>query len=422
MNSLPGVTVTKKSAREQPTQKVTTESGLKSWVQHSIVGAIHFFAGRDGVCRKFQREICAHTRHNQATVNRSIQEMLRTGALILVQQGQALGNRGQSIPNAYRLGPSVRDLFPKLSSYRKDLIRRVSAWPLEPGQRIKKSGLRTGEIWRSSSPQSQVWVAQVIAMNAQPPNDEAQIDLEELARQAGFKKKTKAATSSVSLIGGDLEIARRIARRRQFDATRNGACAPTVWQLAGRSGFIPKATSTAPALGRKWPADPAEWNATKLYNALRELARGLHKPVKVSTRGLAQLAYPDVKLKEGMRRTYRSVRVLKKKGVLRWTPPREAGRYDIHGNTIPNTYELVASLEYSKMLFPNRARWFEAELKKRNLSMKKFCAEPGAPAHHTALRIKRGEGVNDGSLERVRLVLSKPKYGPPIQPHEIPTD
>jgi hypothetical protein len=267
---------------------------LRSWVQQSIAGALHCLSDRDKTCRKFQRELAAHSLHNEATVNREIRALVKAGAVVEVEPGQTNPTKKRE-PKGYMLHPDVRALFPALSAFQKRQIHRMRSWVLQPATRTIRSGERQGQPWHSSSPQSQLWFLDVIAMNMNR-DGQTDKDLEELAALAGFKKKSKASGSSAALIAGDLERFRRIARTRRFDP-KTGACLRTLTQIAAESGFIPEHEATAPPSKTVWPPPEEDRNATKLYHAIFTLAGGLHKAVKLTTRALARAAYHDVSIK-----------------------------------------------------------------------------------------------------------------------------
>ncbi len=84
---------------------------------------------------------------------------------------------------------------------------------------------------------------------------ETDLSLEELSGRTGFLKKSKQSSSEVSLLVGDLEGFRRLARIRRFDE-HTGACIQTITQLAGESGFLPESEATHPEVnpvGRETP-------------------------------------------------------------------------------------------------------------------------------------------------------------------------
>jgi hypothetical protein len=226
---------------------------LTSWVEYSIAGALYVLADRDGVCRKFQREIAAHTDHIQATVSRHLALMERAGAIVIVEQGKK--TPPFPIPKGYKLHTRIRAFFPaRLQSHQKRKIRNINTWNLEPGVHVKQSGKHAGEPWHSSSSQSQRWFLQRIAMEANT-DLEADCDLEELAQMMGFRKKKKAAPSSAAVIARDLENFRRIARKSQFDEG-TGACKRTVIRIPDDSGFIPKRDATTARPKNNWPPKP----------------------------------------------------------------------------------------------------------------------------------------------------------------------
>ncbi len=100
---------------------------LRSRVQYSIAGAIHFFSSRDGICRKFQREIAAHTKHNDATVNRNLGAMAAAGAVMVREPGETNPAK-KPIPKGTNFRLMFEISFPSCA-----LITRPSFAGLRPG-------------------------------------------------------------------------------------------------------------------------------------------------------------------------------------------------------------------------------------------------------------------------------------------------
>jgi len=277
---------------------------LRTWVQHSLAAAIHYFADADGVARKFQRELAAHCHIAEITVQRNLKDMITATAVILDE----IGSRNGATPCGYRLHEAIAAAFPKLDRHAKARIRRVSSWDLARGE--------------ASSRASQNWFLRLVAMHGEA----CDLDLEELSAACGFLKKKKAYSSQVSNVIRDLEAVRRIRRDRRFDPV-TGACIRTVTQLAGESGFIPDHQATAPRPRKQqWPPPDHQRNATRLHAAIRRMAGGLRRPLEAFFGDLAREAFPDKPLKEGKRCVLRALRVLESQQAISVKRQQAEGR------------------------------------------------------------------------------------------------
>ncbi len=159
---------------------------LKSWGQRCIAFTMYFLSDRDGICRKFQREIASHTTFDKSTANHQIRAMVTDGAVIEVEPGDT--NRHKPIPKGYKLHPTIRALFPVLLPHQKQKIREMISWELQPGFRIAQFGKCAGQKMSNDSVSSQNWMLPIIAMNSAL---ESKTDLrtKQMAPKAGFKRK-----------------------------------------------------------------------------------------------------------------------------------------------------------------------------------------------------------------------------------------